>query len=223
MTTNESFKRRIRTRMAKTGERYSAARQAMLEAAASNGPRRRTWASEPEMRDEAVREATGRGWEEWCDLLDAWPDNDGNHTAIATYLRDELGVDAWWSQAVTGGYERITGLRLPGQMPDGTFTANKSKTIAIDAGWLHAALLDDERRQDLFPGLTTTLRSKPSAKSLRVQVGPGVAGFGFGELDDGRTKVTVQHAKLPAFEDIEEWKFYWGDWLDALDGALTAR
>ena len=57
----------------------------------------------------------------------------------------------------------------------------------------------------------------------RVQVGPGVAGFGFGELDDGRTKVTVQHAKLPAFEDIEEWKFYWGDWLDALDGALTAR
>lgn len=219
MTANESFKRRIRTRMAKTGERYSAARQALLDAAASDTSRTRTWVSEPEAADAAVREATGRGWEQWCDLIDAWPGNDGDHTKIAAHLRDELGVDPWWSQSVTGGYERITGLRLPGQMPDGTFTANKSKTIALDADWLRSALLDDDSRQDLFPGVTTTLRSKPSAKSLRVEIGPGVAGFGLDAQGDGKTKVTIQHAKLPTVDAIEEWKFYWSDWLDALDGA----
>lgn len=206
--------------MAKTGERYTAARQALLESVSASGTRTRPWASEPEMGDDAVRERTGRGWEEWCDVIDAWPDNNGDHTAIARYLRDEHEVDAWWSQTVTGGYERITGLRLPGQMPDGTFTANKSATITIDAGWLRSALLDDEARGDLFPGVATVLRSRPSAKSLRVEVGPGVAGFGLEDRGDGRTTVTIQHSKLSAFEDIEEWKFYWADWLDALDGAL---
>ena len=33
MTRNESFKRRIRARMAKTGEKYNAARRALIEQA----------------------------------------------------------------------------------------------------------------------------------------------------------------------------------------------
>ena len=75
MTTNERFKQRVRERMAGTGERYTAARRVLIEQTARSG--RRVWASEPEHTDEVIRAKTGRGWDDWCDLIDAWP----GHTA----------------------------------------------------------------------------------------------------------------------------------------------
>ena len=45
------------------------------------------------MADDTLREATGRGWDEWCDIIDAWPGHSDGHTAIATYLHEEHGVD----------------------------------------------------------------------------------------------------------------------------------
>lgn len=200
--------------MAKTGERYSAARASLLS---QPGPaRRRPWASEPEMSNEAVIEATGTSWDDWCDVIDTWK-LDGNHAAIAAKLEADTHLDGWWSQSVTVGYERITGLRLPFERPDGTFTAGKSKTVTIDAAQLRAVLLDDEQRGDLFPGYKTELLSKPSAKAIRISVGPGVAHFGIGEKLDGRARVSVDHRKLPSYEDVAEWKFYWSEWLDAID------
>lgn len=217
MTQQASFKRRIRERMAKTGERYAAARRSLLAQVPKD--RRRTWASEPEASDEAVRKATGKSWDDWCDLIDAWPERSTDHTDIATYLRDTVGLDGWWSQQVTGGYERITGLRLPYERPDGTFTAGKTKTVAVDAVSLREMLLDDVQRDHLFPGQTHELRSRPDVKALRVAIGPGVAQFGLTPKADGRTSVSVQHAKLPTYDLVQEWKFYWEEWLDAIDGS----
>ncbi len=217
MTRQESFKRRIRARMATTGERYTAARQALLDQAPSGG-RRRSWVVEPEVGEEAVRSATGRGWDDWVDCIEAWDGRTGGHAAIASSLATEHGVEPWWSQTITVGYERITGTRLPYQRPDGTFTAGKSRTVAADTGVLRAMLLDDRHRGDLFPRLPTELRSDPAAKAIRIAIGPGVAVISLDGRADGRTKVTVAHERLPAFDDVEEWKFYWSDWLDAIDG-----
>lgn len=223
MTKQESFKRRIRQRMAKTGERYAAARRVLLEQAASQN-RRRAWIAEPEMSDEAIKNGTGRGWDDWCDLIDQRPEGIDGHTAIATYVRDVLGTGPWWTQGVTVGYERITGLRLPYERPDGTFTAGKSKTVVFDPDELRSLLLDDTRRSDLFPGHSTTIKSKPTAKAIRIEVGQGIAQFGISPASNGkdgqrRAKITIQHEKLPTYELVEEWKFYWTDWLDAIDGA----
>ena len=206
---------RIRERMAKTGERYSAARQQLINGA---GSRNRTWVSEPETTDDAVRSATGRGWEEWCDIIDAWPGAKDGHTAVAKHLETHYDtVSAWWAQGVTVGWERITGKRLPGEMPDGTFTANKSRTLNGDAQQLRELLLNDDARRDLFPGQTTELRSRATAKAIRISVGPGVALFGLTDKGDGRVNITIQHAKLPDAADVDEWKFYWTEWLDAVD------
>ncbi|HMO11537.1 MAG TPA: hypothetical protein PKB06_08575, partial [Actinotalea sp.] len=70
MTAQESFKKRVRARMAKTGERYGAARRALLARAAPPPPEAAGWASPPEMSDERIRAATGRGWDEWRVLID---------------------------------------------------------------------------------------------------------------------------------------------------------
>jgi hypothetical protein len=216
MTEQESFKRRIRERMARTGERYSAARRTLIEKSDGKAAGR-TWVSQPELTDESVRAGTGRGWDEWCDVIDAWHGRGDGHTAIASWLQNEHGVDSWWSQSVTVGYERITGLRLKHQQPDGTFAAGRSRTVVVDPRALREMLLDDDGRADLFPGTPTDLRSKPGAKQLRIGIGGGVAQIAMDPQKDGRVKVTVQHEKLATPGEVEEWKQFWGAWLEALE------
>lgn len=217
MTSNESFKRRIRERMELTGERYTTARAALLaRAERMNEQRERSWVSEPELNEESIRRGTGHGWEHWCSLIESWAVDPWDHALVAARLLAETGLNGWYSQGITVGYERITGIRLPHQMLDGTFTANKSRTIPIDAAELRAALLDDDERHDLFPGESTRLRSRPTSKAVRVEIGPGIAGFALEERADGRTKVTVSHEKLPTVDDVDRWKFWWDEWLDAL-------
>ncbi|MGH8873009.1 MAG: hypothetical protein ACRDWS_13675 [Acidimicrobiia bacterium] len=169
------------------------------------------------MSDDSVRSATGRGWDEWCDVIDAWPGHTGGHTAIASHLQGEHGVDSWWAQTVTVGYERITGLRLPYQQPDGTFSAGKSRTVTADAARLRGMLLDDTGRADLFPGLDTELRSQPTAKVLRIAIGPGVAQIALDFQAEGRVKITIAHERLPSPGEVDRWKQYWTDWLESVD------
>lgn len=211
MTRQESFKRRIRARMAKTGEKYGAARRALIGDTPLS-----PWVADPTVDDAAVRDATGHGWAEWRRIIDAWPGNRDGHAAIAAHLERELGVVHWWAQTVALGYERITGRRLVHQQADGTFRATKSRTMSVDVAAVREMLLDDIDRADLFPGLDTQLRSRPTSKAVRVAVGPGVALFSFDPLSDGRVKVTVTHEQLPSADQVAQWKDYWSGWLDAL-------
>ena len=215
MTQQESFKRRVRARMDTTGERYAAARRSLLANAERSAER--VWVSKPEMADERVAEATGRGWNEWCDIIDAWPGRADGHAAIAAYIHDAHGIDQWWAQGITVGYERITGLRLPHQMADGTFTANKSRTLSGDAGELREMLFDPDARADLFPGVQTQMRSKPTSKSLRLSFGDERILVSIEPLADGRAKVTITHELLTDLEAVERARFYWSEWLEALD------
>lgn len=218
MTRQESFKARIRARMATTGERYVEARRVLLHQNRLATPARE-WVASPDLSDDAIRANTGKGWGEWCDLIDRFDGRSKGHQAIASHLRNEHGVDAWWSQGVTVGYERITGLRLPHQRADGTFTANKSRTVVTDAALLRDVLLDDDERGRMFPDMVTELRSRRTSKAIRLAVGAGVATLTFDERGDGRTKIVVEHKGLATPQDVEEWAFYWSDWLEAVDEA----
>ena len=214
MTKQESFKQRVRARMATTGERYAAARRVLLDQAEHRGGR--TWHAEPEMPDDSVRAATGRGWDEWCDVIEAWPGHVDGHAAVAAWVHEKNDITHWWAQGVTVGWERITGRRLPNQMSDGTFTAGKTKTVHVESDELRAALLDEATRADLFPGHATTLRSKPTSKAIRIAFEHGSALFTLTPKPDGRTTVNVSHERLPDLDAVNEWKFYWTDWLEAL-------
>ena len=103
MTTKRSFKRLVRTRMQKTGESYTSARTALLAAEAT----------------QAIRRRTGRGWEEWFDLLDGWGAAERTHTEIARWVAEEHATDGWDAQAVTVSFERASGRRAVGEHADG--------------------------------------------------------------------------------------------------------
>lgn len=229
MTRQESFKRRVRERMATTGERYTAARRALLAksvgAAEQDDPPARVWVSEPEMSDEAMVEATGKTHNEWADIIDARWGDDFDHAAVARHLEERFDeINGWWAQTITVGYERITGRRLPYQRADGSFSCSKSRTVAVDADVLRKLLLSDEHRTDLFPDQATELRSKPTTKALRIAIGPeeAVAIFGIHNQGDGRSTISVQHERLPTYDSVEEWKFYWSEWFDAIAASATA-
>lgn len=215
MTRNESFKRRIRERMARTGEKYGAARRVLIDQA--NRRDAGAGVSDPEHTDEVVRDHTGRGWDEWRALIDAWPGHEDGHGAVAAWLHEQHGVPGWWAQAVTVGWERITGRRLPHQMADGAFTANRSATITTDPAALREMLLDETGRADLFPGLEPELRSRPTSKNLRLGIGGGVVEIAIAPKDDGRATVTASHTRLSSPDEVEHWKAFWRDWLAALD------
>lgn len=217
MTAHASFKKRIRARMAKTGERYSAARRVLIDQSDTAGPGGRTWVSEPEQPDESVIAHTGKSWNEWCDLIDAWPEAVGGHTPVAARVIEEFDVTGWWGQAITVGWERITGRRLVHQMADGTFTAAVSRTIDVDAVQLRSMLYDDGDRADLLGGLPSQMRSRHGVKVMRIKLDVGTVGIEIDEKPDGRARVVVAHEKLPDAADVAQWKPFWTEWLEALD------
>ncbi|WP_146240196.1 hypothetical protein [Curtobacterium sp. MCSS17_008] len=80
------------------------------------------------MAADRVTAATGRSPDDWYALLDAADGRSIGHTAIAAHLVT-LGVDPWWAQGVTIGYEQSRGLRIPGQRSDGTFAVSASRQV----------------------------------------------------------------------------------------------
>jgi len=174
------------------------------------------WAAAPELSDARIRENTGRGWEEWRAVIDAWPGRSGGHAAIAAWLEEAHGLGGWWAQSVTVGYERIAGLRAPYQLSDGKFGFSVTRTLEIDADALRARLLDEEGRAALFPKMETELRSKPTSKNVRIAVGDGSAEISIAPKPGGRATVVVQYTKLESPAAVERWKPWWSSWLEQL-------
>ncbi|MGH2545598.1 MAG: hypothetical protein ACRDHJ_01835 [Actinomycetota bacterium] len=139
MTEDKARKRAIRSRMAKTGERYTAARR---HVARPLPPR----VAEPGMSEAAVRRGTGKGWDDWFRILDDWRATSRTHGEIASYLSAEHDVGSWWSQGVTVGYERARGMRRPHQGPRG-FRVDVSRTFPVGVMELCLAFEDDARRR----------------------------------------------------------------------------
>ena len=164
MTRQKTFKRKVRARMQKTGESYTAARRRLI--AAGERPEAEAAEFEPPMSDDAIRERTGRGWDEWFALLDAWEASSRPHPEIARWLREEHGVGGWSAQSITVGYERARGLRAPGQRPDG-WSVTASKTVAVPVERLYAAFGDDGLRERWLPGAELHVRTASPPKSAR--------------------------------------------------------
>jgi uncharacterized protein YndB with AHSA1/START domain len=111
--------------------------------------------------DEAVRRATGRGWEEWIRWLDERGAADRSHQEIVALLREQGGVESgWWQQMVTVGYERAKGRRVEGQTADTGFQIGVSRTIPlpVDEVWRRLTGPDGVRA---WLGDAPTLRFEP--------------------------------------------------------------
>ncbi len=81
----------------------------------------------------AVREATGRGWDEWFEVLDAAGAAELPHGEIVAHLqREHPAVSRWWRQSVTVAYERARGRRAVGETGAG-FQVSVQRSVAATA------------------------------------------------------------------------------------------
>jgi uncharacterized protein DUF4287 len=219
MTRQKTFKRRVRERMAKTGESYTAARRMLI--AAGDRPDGVTPEFEPPVADERVTEATGRGWQAWFELLDEWGAARRTHTEIARWLREQHGVDGWYSQSITVGYERARGLRAPGEHDHG-FAVNASRTIAVPVERLFEAFEDEALRERWLPEADLRLRTATAPKSARYdwEDGSTRVNVGFEGVDDAKSRVALSHERLPDADTADEMKAWWRERLSALKSQL---
>jgi hypothetical protein len=98
MTEHKSFKRLVRARMEKTGESYTTARARLLRAEDVDDLNE-VWLA---TSDESIRRRTGRGWEEWFEMLDEWGAASRTHRETARWLAEQQDLHplAWNVQAI---------------------------------------------------------------------------------------------------------------------------
>ncbi len=241
MTTDKSLKRRVRARMAKTGEHYTAARRQVLAKApevapasteeSSAAPASTVEATAPThfrgdrtVSDEILVQRTGRTWGAWFALLDAWGAADRPHPEIARWLSTEHGVPDWWTQEVTVGYEMAIGRRRPGERPDG-FSVTASKTVAVPVERLYEAFLDEGLRGRWLSDASLRLRTATPPRTARFdwEDGSSRLAIGFTAKGESRSVVAIQHERLPDAEAAERMKAFWRERVQALQELLEAK
>jgi hypothetical protein len=208
MTEHKSFKRLVRGRMEKTGESYTAARANLLRAEEPKG----TDAPALATSDTMIRQRTGRGWEEWFELLDEWGAADRSHREIARWVAAQQGVDplAWNAQAVAGSYELARGLRVVGEKPDG-FAVTTSKTVVVPVARLYDAFVDQSLRERWLPDGELRERTATKPKSARFDWGDSHTRVNvtFVAKSEAKSTVALEHRRLPDADEAARMKVYW--------------
>lgn len=213
MTKQKSFKTRVRTRMAKTGESYTAARRQLI-----------TRSSEQAVADDSVAARTGRTREQWFALLDRWDAHTRPHPEIARWLVQTHGVPGWWAQNITVAYEQARGLRKPGQRRSGEYATSASKTVGAAAERVTEAFTDPRLRERWLPGVDLEVRAVRPGKSVRALWPGGRARVNVGLVVKGpdKTAISVQLEKLPDAEAMAELRALWRERLVDLKKVLES-
>jgi uncharacterized protein YndB with AHSA1/START domain len=238
MTKQKSFKGRVRARMDKTSESYTAARRRLLAKSATEAEARaatETQAPTPDRApggdvagakrpysDAVILANTGRTWDEWFAVLDRWGAVERPHTEIARWVSQEHGVGGWWAQGVTVAYEQARGLRAPGQRRGGQFEVNASKTVAVPVERLYEAFTDPALRERWLPGATFEVRTAHPGKSIRANWDDGSTRLviNFTARGDAKSQLALVHERIPDAGTAEELRPWWRGRVAALKELL---
>lgn len=227
MPKDKDLKRLVRARMSKTGESYTTARARLLEkklhAAVPTLPD--DYETLAGMSDEAVRSKTGLTWPDWVAALDAHDAATLSHAEIVRRLTaDYPDVSDWWAQMITVGYERLRGLREPGQRRDGTYRAGRSKTLAVPVSRVYRAFADAAERARWLGDVELEIRTAKEDRSMRITWPDGTSvSVSFASKGASTSRVSVEHEKLPDADAAAAAKSFWGARLAALVERLEAE
>lgn len=227
MPIQKDLKRRVRARMRKTGESYTAARAKLLE---RKRPEKERTAPRPApkadlaelagMSDAAVRAKTGRDWAGWVAELDRAGAAAKPHRDIARLLRAQHDLPGWWSQMVTVGYERIRGLREKGQRRGGGYDVNKSKTypVALPDLWLAFT-----RCKPWLGDAGVRMSKATKHRSMRWKWPDGSPiDVHFWPKGPAKTQVQLQHGQIASRAEAERLRTFWGERLGRVGELLAA-
>ncbi|MEV6895712.1 DUF4287 domain-containing protein [Amycolatopsis sp. NPDC051372] len=173
--------------------------------------------------DDAVRTATGRGFGEWGEVLDAWGARGQGHGEIVGRLVEEHRLGNWWAQTVTVEYERSRGLRPRNGGRDGLFTVNASRTIKASVDDVYKTVAEPAAREEWLDSDQLTIRTTQRNKSARFDWGDGTTRVNVGFVDKGtKTQIALAHERIVDEETANDLKAYWRDSLTKLKKQLES-
>lgn len=226
MPKDKDLKRLARERMEKTGESYTTARAQLLAKRSLAGER----LSEPELAElagmstAALMRATEHDWGWWLDQLNAAGFQQKEHREITRYVEETFDISRWWTQSVVVGYERIVGLREIGQQREGTYDANKSKTLPVPIETLYGAFSDARTRHHWLPEVDWEVRKSTANRSIRLDWSDGCpVELWFTSKGDTKSSVQLQHRKLASKEEVARVKSEWTERIEALTRYLVPK
>jgi uncharacterized protein YndB with AHSA1/START domain len=172
---------------------------------------------------DAVKKATGRGWDQWLAVLDKAKATKLSHKEIASILRTKHDVPMWWSQMITVGYEQARGLRKAHETSEG-FEISKSATLPVSPIMAFNAW-NDREALDTWLGEDFTIRKATPGKSMRITWIDGKTNVDVNFYHKGKSKcqVSVQHTKLPSAARADKIKKYWAAALNSLGEYLENK
>lgn len=169
---------------------------------------------------QAVISATGHDHDYWYARFDAWQATRHQHKEIVAWLMAEQGVDSWWAQSITVGYEQARGLRAPGSGRNGLFQVSASKTVAVSVDDAFAAFADPKIRRKWLSDADLTERTAQPGRSIRFDYGSTRVVVGFDAKGPAKCQVSLLQERLPDAESAEKAKAYWRDRVAALKSFL---
>ena len=198
---------------------------------------------EKAISDAAVKERTGRSWNEWLGILDRWGAARRDHTTIARHLRVKYKLSPWWSQTVTVRYELERGRRTLGERANGKFELSVQRTIKTSTKKAYEAFSDPKlvgtwfttrARADLKVGgkyqnadgdqgtfLIIEPRKRLKFTWDNADHCPGtVVEVTFTPNGNGKVAVRLQHMKLRSQRDRDDMKGGWSWAMDSLKSFL---
>ncbi|MGQ0644981.1 MAG: hypothetical protein ACT4O3_05770 [Elusimicrobiota bacterium] len=173
--------------------------------------------------DAAVRDKTGKTWQDWVKVLDAAGAARMSHREIVALLNG-YDVSPWWSQGITVVYERARGLREKYQTTSG-YNATASKTFAVPVGTLYSHWRKDDARRRWLGISGVAVRKATTNRSLRAAWRDGKTDVTVNFFAKGaqKSQAAVQHSKLSDKAQAVRMKTFWMKALERLKEELEAK
>ncbi len=174
------------------------------------------------LSNKAVKDATGREWEEWFSLLDSAGARELSHKELVRWMIDSGTLDlSWWTQMVVVEYERHIGRRAAGQQEGGEWNASCSKSFSLDIDQALALWLTAVDAIQNFNGnvLNSDPRLSSSAKwrYWRADFSDGSSvSVNIGSKGESKSTVAVDHGKIGDDSSAACWKEFWRNVLNSL-------
>ena len=174
--------------------------------------------------DEAVRNATGRSWEEWLGLLDkaGAAARSLDHQEIYALAMQALPeTESWWGQMVSNGYERARGLREKHQTSVGDFQASVAKTLPIPLFAAYAAWADQTLRRGWLDAADLDFTRLNAGRNIRARWPDGsVLDIRFNATGPDKCQIVIDTMKLADAGAVERAKAFWQEQLERLQAYL---
>jgi uncharacterized protein YndB with AHSA1/START domain len=193
---------------------------------------------------ESVREATGRGWDDWLKTLDDAGAEDWDHKEIVAYLKREHGeaTSSWWRQSITVGYEQARGKRVVGETADTGFQVGVQRSVDATVAeawelitsrpelWLGegASVTFAEGTRYQTPGAGGEIRVVKPGDRLRLSwqpqewSAPATLQLTLSESESGKTVIQAHLEKLPDADAREATRTRWREALERIAAAAES-